>query len=160
MIVIINSSPLINLAAIRRLDLLRQLYSRILIPQAVYDEMSIRGAGQPGAVEVRTLNWIEVKQVTNRALVTALQSDLDEGEAETIALGMEAGASLLLLDERRARAIATRLGLTFIGLLGVLVEAKHRGNIIAVKPLLDELITTGFWIGEQLYGRVLQTVGE
>lgn len=127
MIVVSNTSPIINLAAIGQLDLLQQLYQKLTIPQAVYYEISIVGAGQPGATEVQRLNWIESRQVANRALVTALQTELDEGEAEAIALAIEIGANLLLLDERRGRAVAARLGLQFIGLLGLLIEAKHKG---------------------------------
>jgi predicted nucleic acid-binding protein len=97
----------------------------------------------------------------NRVLVTALQAELDEGEAEAIALAIQLKAHLLLLDERRGRAVASRLGLRFIGLLGVLVEAKQKGYISRVKPLLDHLIAkAGFWVSHQLYARVLREVGE
>jgi predicted nucleic acid-binding protein len=160
-IVISDTSPIINLAGIGQLNLLQQLYSKIVIPDAVYREISVVGTGQPGAIEVQTLSWIESRGVTNRALVTALQSELDEGEAEAIALAVELGADLLLLDERRGRFVAARLGLQFIGLLGVVIEAKAQGYIAAIKPILDDLIArAGFWIGEQLYTRVLQVAGE
>jgi predicted nucleic acid-binding protein len=65
------------------------------------------------------------------------------------------------MDERRGRAIAARLGLKYIGLLGVLVAAKQKGIITSIKPALDELITkAGFWITKDLYARLLSTVGE
>jgi len=160
-IVVSNTSAIINLAAVGRLDLLRALYDRIAIPQAVYHEIAIMGAGQPGSTEVQTLNWIETKQVANRALVTSLRMELEAGEAEAIVLAIELRAALLLMDERRGRIVASRLGLKFIGLLGVLIEAKHRGLISAVKPILDDLVTrAGFWISKRLYARVLQAAGE
>jgi len=88
-------------------------------------------------------------------------SELDPGEAEAIALAKELKADLLLMDERRGRRVASRLGLRFVGLLGILVEAKHKGLIKAVKPILDSLITkAGFWLGNRLYTRILETVGE
>jgi uncharacterized protein len=159
-IVVSNTSPITNLAAIGQLDLLRQLYEKVLIPQAVYDELTV-GGSQPGATEVQTLEWIETRQVTDRALVTALQMELDDGEAEAIALARELAADLLLLDERRGRTVAARLNLRFVGLLGVLIEAKQKGGIPAVKPVLDNLIAkAGFWVSQQLYARVLQAVGE
>jgi predicted nucleic acid-binding protein len=159
--VVSNTSPLINLAAVGQLDLLRQLYGKIVIPQAVFREVVVVGAGQPGTTEVQTLSWIEMVQVTNQPLLASLRLDLDEGEAEAIALAVELGADLLLLDERRGRAVASRLGLKFIGLLGILIEAKHEGLIAAIQPILDDLITTaGFWISNQLYSRVLQEAGE
>ena len=161
MIVVSNASAIINLAAVGQLDLLRQLYDKIAIPQAVYHEIAVVGVGQPGATEVQTLEWIETRQVVNRTLVASLQIELDKGEAEAIALAVELKAELLLLDERLGRAVASRLGLKFIGLLGVLIEARGKRLIPAVKPVLDNLITqAGFWVNDQLYAQVLQVVGE
>jgi predicted nucleic acid-binding protein len=161
MIVVSNTSPIINLAVVGQLDLLRQLYGKVVIPQAVYTEIVVVGAGQPGADEVATSDWIETRQVVNRTAVTALQLELDDGEAEAIALAVEAGADLLLLDEALARAIAARFGLRFIGLLGCIVEAKKRGLVSAVRPIVDDLIgKAGFWIGRPFYEHVLQTAGE
>jgi predicted nucleic acid-binding protein len=161
MIVVSNTSPIVNLAAVGQLDLLLQLYGKVLIPSAVFHEIAVVGAGQPGATEVQTSSWIETRPVANQSLVAALRIDLDEGEAEAIALAVEVRADLLLLDERRGRAVAARLGIKFIGLLGVLMEAKHQGLIRAVKPVLDDLIArAGFWVSGPLYAQVLQTAGE
>ena len=88
-------------------------------------------------------------------------AQLDEGEAEAIALAKELATDLLLLDERRGRAIASCFGLRFIGLLGVPIEAKQRGCLLTVKPVLDDLVAkAGFWVSQQLYTRVLQAAGE
>jgi len=68
---------------------------------------------------------------------------------------------LVLLDERKGRYIAKRLGLRYVGLLGVLVEAKHKQLLPAVKPIVDDLIrSAGFWIDEELYAQVLRSVKE
>jgi len=160
-IVVSNTSPIANLAAIGQLDLLKQLYEKVTIPQAVYREITVVGAGQPGLMEVQTLKWIEPRQATDRALATALRTELDEGEAEAITLAIELGVDLLLMDERRGRMVASRFGLRFIGLLGVLIEAKHKGCITAVKPVLDALMArAGFWVSRQLYACVLQAAEE
>lgn len=161
MIVVSNTSPITNLAAVGQLPILQQLYEKILIPEAVYIELTSGDGAQPGELEVRTLQWIENRSVTDQILVVALQMELDPGEAAAIALAVELKANLLLLDERRGRAVASRLGLRFIGILGALIEAKHQGCIVAVKPILDDLVKkTGFWVSQQLYTRVLQTAGE
>jgi hypothetical protein len=161
MIVVSDTSPLINLAAVGQLDLLRQLYQHVIIPQAIYDEIVVAGAGQPGAVEVKGASWIETRRLRDQALVNILLLELDRGEAEALALAAELKADLLLIDESKGRAIAARLGFVHIGLLGILVQAKQRGIIDAVKPLLDDLIAkAGFWIGAELYQRVLQAVSE
>lgn len=161
MIVASNTSPVTNLAAVGQLDLLRQLYTQVLIPQAVYKELTFGGGIQPGGQEAQTLPWIETRHVVDRVLVTALQTELDPGEAEAIALAIEVKADLLLLDERRGRLTASRLGLRVVGLLGVLSEAKQQGHLSAVKPILEALVTkAGFWVSPRLYARVLQAAGE
>jgi len=106
-------------------------------------------------------DWIQIRPVTDDTLVASLHLELDEGEAQAIALAIQLPAELLLLDERRGRAIAARLNLKIVGLLGALIEAKHRGFLAAIKPVLDDLITVaGFWISHELYDRVLQVAGE
>ena len=97
----------------------------------------------------------------NRQLVRALQQELDAGEAEAIALALETGAELLLMDEHLGRETAHHLGLRYTGLIGVLIEAKHKGLISAVKPHLDTLRNiAGFRVNDVLYMRVLQDEGE
>lgn len=161
MIVASNTSPIVNLAVIGWLELLQKLYGKVFIPQSVEHEIAVIGAGQPGAMEIQTLEWIESREVMDRVLVTALQAELDAGEAEAIALAIQLEADLLLMDERRGREVSYRFGLQFTGLLGVLVEAKHKRYISKVKPLLDDLIAeAGFWVGNRLYDQVLRSVGE
>jgi predicted nucleic acid-binding protein len=159
--IVSNASPLINLAWIRQLDLLRQLYSELIIPQAVCKEVVVEGAGQPGAAEVEAARWIKMQSVMNRQLVRVLEQELDAGEAESIALALEIKAELLLMDERLGRETAHHLGLHYTGLIGVLIGAKHQGLISAVRPHLDALRNiAGFRVSDMLYRRVLQDEGE
>jgi len=161
MSVVSNASPLINLARIGKLDLLRQLYGELFIPEAVWQEVVTDGVGQPGAAEVKTATWIKVQSVTNTLLVRALRQELDAGEAEAIVLALEMESELLLMDERLGREVARHLGLRYIGLIGVLIEAKHKGVLSAVRHHLDELRdVAGFRIRDALYVRVLQDEGE
>ena len=145
MIVVSNTSPISNLAAIGQLDLLRQMYQQVLIPGTVFKELTAQGGRHPGSV-VQHLDWIQTRMTTNPALVGALQVEVDAGEAEAIALAQELAANLLLIDEHLGRVVAVRLGIRIIGLLGVLVEAKHRGLIEEIKPLIDMLMNLGFRI--------------
>jgi predicted nucleic acid-binding protein len=159
--VVSNASPLINLARIGKLDLLRQLYGEIVIPQAVWNEVVMEGAGQPGAEEVSTAGWIKQQTVANSHLVHALRQELDAGESEAIVLALETKAKLLLMDERLGRETAQHLGVRCIGLVGILVQAKRIGFVSAIRPYLDALRNTaGFRVGNPLYTRVLHDAGE
>ncbi len=161
MSVVSNSSPLINMARIGKLDLLRHLYGALYIPEAVWHEVVVNGAGELGADEVKAAAWIRVKSIANTTLAHALQQQLDAGEAEAIVLTMEVQADLLLMDERVGREVARHLGLRYVGLIGVLVEAKHKGAIREIKSHLDALRDiAGFRIRDTLYERVLQDEGE
>ncbi|NHC37557.1 DUF3368 domain-containing protein [Scytonema millei] len=161
MIVVSDTSPINNLAAINRLNLLQQLYGTITIPQAVYRELTEPDFPVAGAIEVQTFDWIQVRQVNNNGVVIALQNELDFGEAEAIALALETQAEQLLIDERLGRIVAARLNLRYTGILGILIEAKSQELIPEVKPLLDALINqAGFWVAQSLYDRVLRLAGE
>ena len=161
MIVISDTSPINNLAAINQLHLLQQLYGTVLIPEAVYQELTDPDFPVAGAKEVQTFTWIQIRAVEDRTMLKALSSELDPGEAEAIVLALEMKAEQVLIDERRGRMIAARLNLHYTGILGVLVEAKSQGFISTVKPLLDDLINkAGFWVAEPLYKSVLRLVNE
>ncbi len=163
MIVISDTSVITNLAAIEHLRLLPQLYTQVLIPMAVYRELVEIDPPVPGALEVQSAEWIQVKQVKDLAMVKQLQNEvrLDPGESEAIALALELNADLLVIDERRGRAEADRLGLKITGLLGMLIEAKRKSLIIAVKPLMDALIATAqFRVSSRLYQQILEIVNE
>jgi predicted nucleic acid-binding protein len=161
MIVVSDTSVLINLAWLDKLPLLNKLYGDLLIPSAVWHEVVEKGVRKPGADKVKTADWIEVREVVNTALVRALRQDLDAGEAEAIALAVEMDADLLLMDERLGRATAQHFGLRYIGLIGVLMMARQRKLITEIKPDLDRLRqVAGFYISESLYKRVLKDVAE
>jgi uncharacterized protein len=161
MIVVSDTSPITNLALIGQLTLLQQLYGIVVIPQAVAEEIAAVIPRLTNPPNILHADWIQIRQVTDETLVVSLQLELDAGEAQAIALAIELKAELVLLDERRGRTLAARLNLNIVGLLGALIEAKHRGLLTAVKPLLDDLIAkAGFWISHELYDRVLQAAGE
>lgn len=133
-IIVSDTSPLNNLAAINQLHLLHQLYETVLIPEAVYRELIDPNFLVAGATEVQTLDWIQTRAVIDRTIVEVLSNELDIGEAEAIALAVELQAGQVLIDERRSRLVAARLNLRHTGILGILVEAKSQGLIAEVKP--------------------------
>ena len=161
MIVVSNTSPITNLALIGRLDLLPQLYETLTIPDAVWHELVVKGAHLPSAQQIAGASWLSVRPVTNQALVLSLRQDLDAGEAEAIALSMEMDADLLLIDERIGRESAQHLGVTYMGLIGLLVQARQRDLLPQLRPVIEALrLQDGFWISDALVQRVLSDVGE
>jgi predicted nucleic acid-binding protein len=160
MIVVSNTSPISNLAAIGQLELLQQLYGNIIIPPAVYQELINSGDADPATLAVQTLDWIQTQPVSDRVLLETLQANLDPGEAEAITLAVEINAQRLIIDERRGRNEAMRLGLQVTGLLGIVLAAKQQGLIPLVQPILDDLRANTFWIRDALYAEVLGLAGE
>lgn len=153
--VVSNTSPIINLACIGQLDLLPALYETLVIPPAVFHETTVALPNAPGAAAVRAASWIQCREIANQSLVASLRLELDPGEAEAIACALEGQASLLLIDERRGRSVAKQLGLSVIGLVGVLLLAKRRGLVAQICPLLEGLRQhAGFWMSDALYARV------
>ena len=158
--VVSDSGPLIALAAIGRLDLLRALFGQIVIPQAFYEEVVIRGQGDPGSVEVRAAAWIEVRQTKDHLAVNLLREVLDAGESEAIVLAQELSARYVLLDDALARRKTRFIGLPLTGTLGLVLMAREAGLVPVVKPVLDELRQTEFRMSEQVYLEVLTKAGE
>ncbi len=130
MIIVSDTWPINNLAAIGQLALLRQLYGTVIIPEAVFRELTEPEFPVAGATEVETFDWIQTRQVNSLAVVEALRNELDIGEAEAIALALELEADQILIDESRGRAIAARLNLRYTGILGILIEVKSQGLIV------------------------------
>lgn len=157
--VVSNTTPIIALSVVGRLNLLRDLYAEVLIPPAVYDEIMAGGARRVGATELRRASWIETISLLDPRRADLLV-DLDRGEAEAIALAMELDADLLLIDERLARRHAQRLGLTITGSLGVLLKAKERGLVPELQPLIQELRRNKIRLSEDVVQQALRLAGE
>lgn len=158
MLIVSNTSPILNLAIVGQLDLLRQQFGHIQIPPAVLDELKI-DEERPGSQSIQsalTAGWIQVQPVNNQSLVQLLRQTLDGGEAAAIALALELQADWILLDERDGRKVAKSLGLQVTGVLGVLLRAKESSELPSLQPVLEDLIqNAGFRIGSELLARIL-----
>ena len=156
MIVVSDSSPLISVAAIGRLELFQSIFSSLVIPQAVYDEI-VAGKDRPGAQEISKVGWIQVTAVRNQHAVRRLMSSahLHTGESEAIVLAGELKATHLILDDRAARKAAQRKRIPVMGTLGVLLLAKDLKLISAVEPCLRELLAAGKYVDPDIYRHIL-----
>ncbi|MFM9946733.1 MAG: DUF3368 domain-containing protein [Saprospiraceae bacterium] len=160
-IVVSDASPIINLARIGRIALLPALFEQIIIPQKVFEEIVVQGKGQPGANEITTADWVEVKSCQDAFKAKLLENELDPGESEAIVLAQEINADLLLLDDNAARDVAARLGLEYTGLLGILLKAKQKGLVKEVRPIMDELVNVAnFRISKSIYDSIIKLTGE
>ena len=163
MIIVSDTSPLSNLAIVGYVSLLKEIYTTVIIPQAVANELNNVNDEDMKIKQLLSLEWIQVQQIIDLQLVNRLRNEnnLDLGEAQAITLALELKADDLLIDERLGRREAVRLGLSITGVLGVLLVAKTRGLIASVKPIIDALITqANFRISDQLYEEVLRTANE
>jgi predicted nucleic acid-binding protein len=144
---VVDSTCLIGLERIGRLDVLPALFNPILIPPEVEREFGT------------SLPWLSMEAPTDLALLSALKMLVDDGEAEAIALASQRDCRIVL-DDRQARLVGTNLGLKVIGTVGVLVKAKLGGVISTLKPVLDDLEANGFYLSGALKEEALRLVGE
>lgn len=158
--VVADTGPLIALARVGHLDLLRRLYEQISIPPAVRDELAI-GSDRPGAKVLAVAleaGWVTVALAPN--LASDLAQILDPGEAEAIALAETHGARILVIDDARGRRIARRRGIAVVGVAGVLLAAKSTGAIAAVGPVLKAMTSAGYRLSPELIAGVLSRADE
>ncbi len=158
MVVVSDTSPITNLTQINALHLLRDIFSVVVIPPSVYDELCELAAQK---TFIDHCEWISIRDIHNFAQVELLAQKLDAGEASAIALAMELQADFLLMDEIKGRNEAEKLGIKVTGIIGVLLRAKAEGLIENVKPLMDKLINDcNFRIRPELYQKALLLANE
>ena len=158
--VISDTSPLILLAKIGRLELLFQLYGQVVVPVSVLDEIRGRSTEETTAIESLVENQaLEIQRGSPEAL-ERVPADLGAGEREAIALAMETEADIVVLDDREGRRVARERDLPVTGTIGILIEARARDMILSVRRELDRLIEAGMWIDEAFYHRILHEFDE
>lgn len=131
MIVISDTTPIISLIKINRLDLLEKLFGEVLIPEAVFRELTTNATFKNEADIVKTSEFIKTSTIQNRKSLEILQaaSGLDDGESEAIILADELKSDVLIIDERRGRKVAQNLGITISGTVGILIQAHCESMI-------------------------------
>jgi uncharacterized protein len=159
-IVVCDSTILIGFAKIGRLDLLREVFSKISVPGEVFREVAEKGAGKPGSESIKDTHWIEIIPIKDKTQVDLLMISLDKGEAEVLALAKQLGADLILVDEEKARKSAVIAGYAVMGLLGVFTLAKKFGLIDQIRPLINELKRNKFRVSDRVVSETLKRAGE
>ena len=163
MIVISDTTPIISLLKANHLEFLQKLYGNVLIPEAVYRELTENPAYSKEAKIVKMLDFLKMVSVENVKSVNVLRSvtGLDAGESEALIMYDEQKADLLLMDEHKGRSVAKQLNVRYIGTVGVLMLAYDKGLIQSsdVKMCLDMMLANGIRLDKKLYNIVLTHVG-
>lgn len=155
---IVNTSPLLYLHQVGPLEILPQLYNRVIAPIAVEQGLAVGKASGIDVPELNPLDWLKV-QVSNSAAVPNV-IDLGRGEAEVIALGLENPDSLPIFDDQLGRKIAKFYRLRCTGTLGVLIKAKQADYLEAIAPVIANLKSQGMWLSEEIIETALNFAGE
>ena len=161
-VVVADTGPLIALARFGRLDLLRRLYARVVVPPAVHAELAM-DSNRPGAKVLAgafAAGWIVVAAVMDASVRLELDQLLGPGEAEAIALAEREDARFLLVDDARGRRTARARGIPVVGVAGVLLVAKSRGELSTVGPVLDRLSDAGYRLSPRLVAATLSRAEE
>lgn len=159
MIVVSDTTPLISLLKISRIDLLERLFGEVLIPYAVFHELTVDERFQLEADQIRQKKFITVKPVNNPESADILKraTGLDQGESEAIVLTDESKADLLLMDEAKGRTVSAQMGLKIMGTIGILMAAYEEKELTAdeVRECIDGLQRAGRHIGQRHYQMLL-----
>lgn len=158
--VVVNSTPVIALNSIDRLDLLEKMYNKVYIPYAVYEELCVDGNDNIDKDFLLSFSNFSIEQISNNKAREYFKTSLHKGEVETMILAGELKADLCIIDDQVARNYAKFLGLMVTGTLGVLTKAKERGFIEKITPQMDALILNGIYISSKLYASVKKIAGE
>ncbi len=157
--VICDTSPIQYLHQIGLLHVLEKLAQNIIVPPAVVEELEIGRNIGINLPDVKSLRWIEVRPpISIDAL--SLVKDLGPGETQALALALETDDSIVVIDDNLAREIASSLSIKFMGTLGVLLDAKKKGLISTVEPVISQLQTLKFRLSKETRHAVLQLAGE
>ncbi|MBQ9361510.1 MAG: DUF3368 domain-containing protein [Lachnospiraceae bacterium] len=157
-LVIVNSTPLIALASIGELDILKSVYGQITIPVAVFNEVTVKNGKVADAI--KSADWISVKEVQDSESKKMYKAKLHAGEVEVMILAQEMDADVVIIDDNAAKKTAEYLGLNAVGTMAVLLKAKEIGSITEVSSFIGKIVADGFFISSEVIKIVKDLAGE
>lgn len=157
MIVVVNTSPLISLDRIDRLDILPELFGRVVRPQSVVDELIFGKSSHGGSFALFDAPWMDTVPDPAEAV---FRKELGAGETAAIALAKTMGADLILLDDLSARRVASGLDLRVSGTLGVIAAAARRGIVSDLGEAIESLRRVGMRVSDKVVASMLELGGK
>lgn len=158
--VVVNTTPFIALCHVNRLEILKELYGQVIIPDAVYREISVKSDSVCKKMVDEALDWIHIESIRDQLAKAMYKTQLHGGEVEVMILSKELAADVVIIDDANAKKHAKYLGLPVTGTLGVLIKAKQNGFIKELKPILLQLKEKGIYISQNLVELCLKQAGE
>lgn len=158
--VVVNTTPLIALSHVEQIHLLKALYGEIIIPEAVYGEVSVKTESACKKAVDSSLDWIKVEKIKNQMAKDMYKTQLHDGEVEVMILAKEMEADVVIIDDANAKKYAKYLKLPVTGTLGVLLRAKQEGYIDRLEPVLRQMVEKGIYISRSLVELCLKQAGE
>ncbi|MFW5927815.1 MAG: DUF3368 domain-containing protein [Thermoplasmatota archaeon] len=155
MIVVSDSGPLIHLSRINKIELLKNFFDKVYIPEAVYNEINSQN-DLSGSKEVEKYEWIKKKIIDHKTAKELLMDRLDEGESEAIILAKKIDADLLLIDDLAGRNTARNQNIDVMGILGVLDRASEKNMIQDLEKVIRELRNKDFWMNDELFDKLIK----
>lgn len=161
MIVVSNASPLIILAKVNRLELLRSLYERIILPAEVHGEVVVPGTNLPGSAQIAQAIWLDVRRLANPEALSAAEGEfsLARGELATVLLAEELKADLVLMDDRAGRRLAASRGLRTRGCVGILEAAFQLGHVSDLRQAYADLVAQRAYVDHRILNASLAHFG-
>jgi predicted nucleic acid-binding protein len=152
--VVVNATPLIALSLVEHLDLLPQMFSEVLVPSAVYEEVAVQGRDKPGGRAFTGVDWIDIRTPVEQTTIEPLLLGLDEGELQVLLLARSEQPEWVVIDERLGRRVARAMGLPVKGTVGILLAA-YCADLLTKSQAQDlprRLVAVGIRIHPRIIG--------
>ncbi len=156
-IIVADAGPIFSLAVLQRLHLLTDLYSTVLIPTAVWQELTL---DTNAICYLPIVEFFSAEHIKSISTVNTLTQFMDYGESEAVILYKEISADFLLIDDKKARTIAEKMQVRCVGTLGILAQARQQNLIAALRPLFLQLLGNKRYYSEKILNAVLTQFGE
>lgn len=159
-VVVCDTSLPLYLERVQHQHLLQELFELVYVPEAVLLELDAGRLLRPDTITPRKIDWMTRVTVTEEGLHDLPSNKLGQGEREVIAYAHAHDCCIAGLDDWQARLLAEKIGVTVIGIVGIVIQAKYSGSITSVQDILKRMQQQGFFLSDVVYREALRLAGE